>query len=976
MNHSARRRPATSFCARLHSFSFRQALTLSMILSVVLPLVPVTASAQAAMKPSAKTQLLIPGKLVQTVDDDALVATLDGAAFVIHADDAGDTTCRDASAPERRNLSRPNRNTRLRVMPRDEMGEKIAPARDNQMAIKNFATEKSETTASETLAATDGNMRIILRETDQLINSPRRDDVRIAFQRAAATWESLIQMPITIVVDVDYGENWFGTPYPSSGVLGMTSGGPSPVVRYSSFLQRVLDPTRTTDAGELALYNALPKTPTVPTDVGAVEWIFVAAPLARALGISPPTVDPNPAISPLGNHPRVGFNSNYSFDFNPNDGVDSDKTDFDAVAVHELGHALGFTSQVGSPNAQLTLGGVLTDVKLMSVWDLFRMRPGTTMATFASAQRLLNSGTGNNDIHAHFAGGAELELSTGGTDGKSGDGKQASHWRDDSYRGGYATPWIGIMDPNIMRGTRKTLTANDVKAVNIFGYQTSASAPPPPPQTLSLNSGVTQTGVIDAPAASGQGVVSTTQYAIDVPAGATNLTVTLGGNSDVDLFVRHAQMVGVANGLVVSDFSSIGDTGSEIISITAATSPALQAGKYYFAIANYGPGGTNFNLTATVVAPAAYVPSSLAANQVELKTWQANGSTEAHAKMTFPTNGYRLANAGSVARSGSIFTVEAQVERSTGSVLQVPTSTAAVYNLGSLAPGNYTFVFRASGAEVKRLSFAVGVVAVKNAIDDSRDFVRQHYRDFLSREADAPGLNFWAGEVDRCGADIACVDRTRVNVSASFFLSPEFQVTGFYVYRLYKGAYGRRPRYQEFLNGVRAVASGIVVNDRLSADVIERNKRQFAQDFASTNEFRQRFDALTNEQYVSLLFQTTGIKPSDAESATLINNLRNGTDSRAAVLAKIVDGIRTATPPQGVSVDQIFETRYGKLFYEAESNRAFVQMQYFGYLQRDEDDGGYDFWLGKLTRFGNYRDAEMVRSFILAAEYRARFGQP
>jgi hypothetical protein len=947
------------------------------MLAVVLPLCPPTANARVVMKSTAAPQLVLPAKQDQTLDADAPIAMLDGAAFVIHADEMGDTTCRDASALEHRNLARGNGNTRMRVMPRDASGKRIAAANDNRATIDSIASSyaKSETN-SVTAAATDSQMRIILRETPQLGSSPRRDEVRAAFQRAAATWESLIQMPISIVVDVDYGETWFGTAYSSDGVLGMTSGGPSPIVRYSSFLQRVLDPARTTDPTELALYNSLPKTPTVPTDAGNIEWIFVSAPLARALGIRPPTVDPDPVISPLNTQPKIGFNSKYTFDFNPNDGIDFDKTDFDAVAVHELGHALGFTSQVGAPNAQLTIGGVPTEAKLMSVWDLFRMRPGTTMATMATAQRILNPGTTSNDIHAHFAGGAELELSTGGTDGKTGDARQASHWRDDSYRTSYAAPWIGIMDPNLMRGTRKALTDNDVKAINIFGYQTVGSAPPPPKQTLSTTSGVTQTNTIAAPVTSGQGVVGNTQYAIDIPAGATNLTVTLGGNSDVDLYVRHAQMVGVANGLIASDFSSTGNTGSEIISITAMTSPALQAGTYYFAVANYGPGAATFNLTATVTAPAAYVAATLATNQVELKTWQADGRTEAHAKMTFPTTGYRLANAGAVARNGNVFTADSFVERSVGVTLQVPTSTAAIYNLGSLAPGDYTFVFRVSGAEVKRLPFTVGALMPKNTIDVSRDFVGQHYRDFLSREPDAPGLNFWAGEIDRCGADTACVDRARVNVSASFFLSPEFQVTGFYVYRLYKGAYGRRPYYREFLNGIQAVAAGIVVGDRLSADVIERNKRQFAQAFAATNEFHQRFGSLTDEQYVSLLFQTTGIKPIDAEAASLVGNLRSGTASRAVVLAKIVDGIRTAPSPQGVGVDQIFETRYGKLFYEAESNSAFVQMQYFGYLQRDEDEGGYGFWLGKLTRFGNYRDAEMVRSFILAAEYRARFGQP
>ena len=66
-----------------------------------------------------------------------------------------------------------------------------------------------------------------------------------------------------------------------------------------------------------------------------------------------------------------------------------------------------------------------------------------------------------------------------------------------------------------------------------------------------------------------------------------------------------------------------------------------------------------------------------------------------------------------------------------------------------------------------------------------------------------------------------------------------------------------------------------------------------------------------------------------------------------------------------------------------EFNRAFVLMQYFGYLRRspdelpDTDFGGYDFWLGKLDEFnGNFIQSQMVLAFINSLEYRGRFGQP
>ena len=74
---------------------------------------------------------------------------------------------------------------------------------------------------------------------------------------------------------------------------------------------------------------------------------------------------------------------------------------------------------------------------------------------------------------------------------------------------------------------------------------------------------------------------------------------------------------------------------------------------------------------------------------------------------------------------------------------------------------------------------------------------------------------------------------------------------------------------------------------------------------------------------------------------------------------------------------QTFTTTYGQAFYNAELNRAFVQLEYFGYMKRDPDDAGYAFWLGKLNQFsGNFVNAEMVLAFISSPEYRARFGQP
>jgi hypothetical protein len=89
------------------------------------------------------------------------------------------------------------------------------------------------------------------------------------------------------------------------------------------------------------------------------------------------------------------------------------------------------------------------------------------------------------------------------------------------------------------------------------------------------------------------------------------------------------------------------------------------------------------------------------------------------------------------------------------------------------------------------------------------------------------------------------------------------------------------------------------------------------------------------------------------------------------VLQKVVDGINVIS--EG---NQQFTTTYGQAFYVQQFNRAFVQLEYFGYMKRDPDEAGYAFWLDKLNLFGNFVNAEMVLAFISSPEYRARFGQP
>ncbi|PYS97479.1 MAG: hypothetical protein DMF65_11740, partial [Acidobacteria bacterium] len=95
---------------------------------------------------------------------------------------------------------------------------------------------------------------------------------------------------------------------------------------------------------------------------------------------------------------------------------------------------------------------------------------------------------------------------------------------------------------------------------------------------------------------------------------------------------------------------------------------------------------------------------------------------------------------------------------------------------------------------------------VQNPVDYAQYFVRQHYVDFLGREPDEAGRSFWTDQINSCGADAACVEAKRVNVSAAYFLSIEFQQTGYLVERIYRASFGRTVLLRELLGDTQEVS--------------------------------------------------------------------------------------------------------------------------------------------------------------------------
>jgi subtilisin-like proprotein convertase family protein len=238
-----------------------------------------------------------------------------------------------------------------------------------------------------------------------------------------------------------------------------------------------------------------------------------------------------------------------------------------------------------------------------------------------------------------------------------------------------------------------------------------------------------------------------------------------------------------------------------------------------------------------------------------------------------------------------------------------------------------------------------------NVIDTPDYFVRQHYLDFLGREPDEAGFNFWSDQIIACGADAGCAERRTINVSAAYFLSIEFMETGGLVDGLYRASYNRRAQYAEFMPDTARVANGVVVGANNWALTLAANKEAFVNAWVQRPEFQAAYGSLDNAAYVDALISHAGGFNGDRD--TLVTGLNQNILTRAAALRVVAEN-------EG--------------FTSAKRNGMFVMMEYFGYLRRDPDEDGFNFWLNKLNQHnGNFEQAEMVKSFIVSGEYRSRF---
>jgi hypothetical protein len=266
---------------------------------------------------------------------------------------------------------------------------------------------------------------------------------------------------------------------------------------------------------------------------------------------------------------------------------------------------------------------------------------------------------------------------------------------------------------------------------------------------------------------------------------------------------------------------------------------------------------------------------------------------------------------------------------------------------------------------------------VKEASFNSDFFVRQHYLDFLNREADAAGLAFWKNQIDEC-TTAACREIRKINVSAAFFLSIEFQETGYLVYRANQASFNSHEflKLREFFPDTQEIGRGVVIGQPGAEAQLETNKKKFFQDFVQRPKFLAASafpTSMSALQFVDKLNANTFDPGASVSGGALTPSERND----------LVALLSTNPASPGLRAHVLRVVSENGLFSSRQSNRAFVLMQYLGYLRRNPADSpeltldytGYNFWLGKLNQFnGNFVNADMVKSFLVSGEYQQRFG--
>lgn len=408
-------------------------------------------------------------------------------------------------------------------------------------------------------------------------------------------------------------------------------------------------------------------------------------------------------------------------------------------------------------------------------------------------------------------------------------------------------------------------------------------------------------------------------------------------------------------------------TGGAFYNPTTAMFPSAYVGKFFFAdfctgwIRRFDPAtGSAVDFASGINGPVDLIVT----NDGSLYYLARGAGTVMRVQFSSPTstNGIisgRVATSGGVGVSGVVINLSGRQARKT------ITNTNGDYHFNNVETNNtYTVTpsranygfspgsrsFSQIGLNTDAAFTAVFNSDSANPLDTAEFFVRQQYVDVLGREPDEGGFNYWSDQILSCGAVTSCVNTKRRDVAAAFFIEQEFQLTGSFIYNLYQGGISRRPTFAEYSSDKSMVVGGAN---------LEAQKQTFAQNFVQRAEFVSRYQASTTadtfvDALIANVLQATG---------------QNLSSQRSALIARYNSGTSQAQSRSFVLRDLTESTAVRNATY----NSAFVLTEYFGYLRRNPDQAGYDFWLNVLNNGDPNNYQGMVCSFITSTEYQRRF---
>ncbi|GAB4404591.1 MAG: hypothetical protein OHK0048_24110 [Rhodoferax sp.] len=215
-------------------------------------------------------------------------------------------------------------------------------------------------------------------------------------------------------------------------------------------------------------------------------------------------------------------------------------------------------------------------------------------------------------------------------------------------------------------------------------------------------------------------------------------------------------------------------------------------------------------------------------------------------------------------------------------------------------------------------------------LDSNPGFVAQQYRDFLGREAETDGLNYWVSLLDSGSIH-------RAEVVKSFFDSAEFQESRAGVARLYYAYFGRIPDYSGLMYWSEQLSRGIGLDSVSEA-------------FAQSTEFITSYGALSDAAFIERVYQNVlEHAPDTAGLSYWMSELSQGL-GRGAMMTRFSE----STEYRNLSMPNVQ-----------------VTLLYMGMLRRAPDAAGYDYWVPILQGGGSV--LPLIDGFLASPEYSARF---